>query len=343
MKKDAKIVITTFMQEHFGEWVGKELLAMKIIEYQHLDWDNYKDYELKAFLNLLFETTFSKFMTKDEVKMNKLIMMTKIFGKEEAIESMSTNISSKTTQPLNFMRVLFGNVVGDAMIDVAGKVLGKNDIRKSNELDQVLFMKEIIGRIFRSNKNIQNNVNLDMLRFMKSGSHKKNIIEAALDGIKTPENFDEAKKAYKEIVDFMKDSDPGKLDKIIDELIKQISESNSLDEEQILALSEFVRKYACGISEKIKIKQKHHKKKKSEDKSLTLELTYVLEPFLGLKEAKRVIGTIQKNYALDDIRKGTKKEKSGFIKDLMQSNLLKDFSMQRERLVKIELARILKI
>lgn len=307
----AKESIKDFMNEHFGDWLGMQLLNMKLLEYGQDDLDNFTDFELKTFIEILMKTLFEKIRTKDQVRLMKFILLEKIFGKKEVLKIAAEKQYSKVTMPIEFIYDLFGKAIGKIILDSAKEEFDEPDITNQDELKQILFMKKIIKKIFGESKQFHKRIDLDMLIFIKQGIKKENIIEIYSKERKFKNDMG---SAFIKIIEMSKSKDPKEIEKLLT-LIKEMTKN--------LPSKELKEKYD-ELTKNIS---------KNDNDSMNLKITQFLTEYLG---KERTISFIQEElikFKIKDMAEISLDLQNQIIEDFKNESIINEYSKQRQTLL----------
>jgi hypothetical protein len=298
-QKDAKEILTEFMSEHFGEWLGKKLLAMKLLEYGKTNINDFSEFELKQFVDIMMRTLFYKMRVPSQVKIIKLMLMNKLFGKEEAIKIAAESTYVSGVRPIEFMHELFGRFLGDKLIRLAEKSFHEVNIAKQDELKQVLFMKKVVAKLFSFDKDFESDMKLQMLIFIKRGPKRQNFL---LKMMKEEQYKDKISHVYDEFVEWMED-----------------------EEEDITDVMIFLEK-----QKNIGLKNKEKQLDKSQIKeAVNVTLLDFLSDYMSSSEIKQFMDEEKTRLEIDEIAFAEKKKKQKFIDDFLCLNVINQFSIQR--------------
>lgn len=313
--KEAKRTIIQFMNEHFGQGIGKNLLAVKMMGFKISDLAELSNHEMKLFLDYLFKNLIVKTRDQQQTKMLKMVLYADIFGKKQAMDYVAESEPEKSMNPLDYMKELFGKDLHGKVLMMAKKFFQEPNIEKKDELMQITFMKNLFSVLFGFDKDLEDLVNLNLLKFVKKGANanfflpyvityqkkKKQVI------VKTVENF----------VLNLKVLDPEEF-QIMLVLLEQYQQyMQSLSKRDI---DDLLKKIDIGQNPDFT---------RHEDENKITKIYNILEKYLGEAETKRVIITEFQRLKIKKLDKTSENTRIKFIDDVMAHSAFKYYSSNK--------------
>lgn len=139
--------VLDFLQRRFGKYISMHYL-MTLQKKLHIkDLDNCTEHEQKKLLFAIFHNTFRKFMKPDEVVRLQSSLFHRIYGPEKAREMLKDNLFK--IQPITFLYFVFGENLGEVMIQAFEAKFNLKNIKNQDEQEQKRFVERVLQEIFK--------------------------------------------------------------------------------------------------------------------------------------------------------------------------------------------------
>ncbi|MBN2881150.1 hypothetical protein JXM83_03785 [Candidatus Woesearchaeota archaeon] len=294
-----------FMSEHFGDVIGKQLLSMKLLQYKKFDLDEFSDYELKSFIDVLIDSLFGKIRTDSQVKMIKLDLLNKIFGKEESINVMAQEQDSAKVKPIEFLQVLFGTDLGKSVLKTAKMEFNEPHIETGDELQQIMFLKRVVEKLFNYDENLKDDVDVMMLSFVKNGKVTHNVLEEDVDK--------RTLHMFEDLLFWIREFNSGD----VDLAIKGIHNLN---------MDDTLRKDLDDLEIKVLGKVQN-----DDEQSRASSIEVFIADYLGLDGAHEFMEQEKAKFDVKEILALPEEQQHEFIDDFMHQGVLNEYSLQRKK------------
>jgi hypothetical protein len=328
-KIEAKSILVGFMAEHFGSQTANKLLGLKLLQYHVEDIIDLNEYEFKRFINSIYDSLFNNIMTKDRAKMSKLLLIKKIFGRANAFRIISEEMGKKATNPILFLNEFYGPAIGSLLLEEAMKKHGQPDISRADDLEQILFLKKINADFFGDSRELLDNMNLELLLYLKKGAVRMSLFEALLQDLQKGKRKEAIFSFLNKMTQFMKDVSKERMTQVAEGLMQQVTDISFLEESEVLDICGFLSRFTAGPEDPIDKPTDSDSGEAFKGTQYTGDFHDVLNAYFKEPEAEKIISDTLKKLKLPDIPYDNNENLRRFADEILNHSKMKSQSTQR--------------
>jgi hypothetical protein len=329
-----KARVRGFLDEHFGSILAENYIRMIQKQKGIANLDTATDKEQEGFMFALCQKIYGKMMKPDDLKKQTYLVFYKIFGAERAMQSFGK--SDVSIQPITFLYFVFGKMFGEFVLEQGEKIYDEKDIKKQDELKQVLFVKKLLNAIFEEfPEKYREEINVRFLIFLKFGENPEKDILKFLNAILSADNLEASLNLMESILHFFAQNSEGTIARPTDTQMMDVMNALGLSDADKANL---LRQLNMKLD---KFKDVMDEEGKKETEHVVSDVKQVLASQLGGGEADEIVSEALDTLGVKDISSADSGQKKLFLQTILSSSGMGNQSFQKRMVVEDKLRSLL--
>jgi hypothetical protein len=316
-----------------GNKMAKLILYQKMRDLDIHELNDSSEYIQKILISELFKENMLKILDESEIKSLKLVLFSKLYGKDKAQEFLYEDFYVKTKKPMDFVYAIFGKVMGDVLIKHGQQKFGISNVKHVQEYKQVIFMEQLFKIMFDGfPEEMHDSIKLSMVKFVKLGDKKDILNMQQLVGKYNLAPEEIIRKIQKNItlLDAKEDVEKMKSDDIMD-FLKQISE----DDKAKMQMFYMMRK------DSMHKKSGNDRNEELKNQNIITDMKDILGAYMDHDDVDYAIKMTLQELSMDKVTEAIM-DPSDFIDGVINNSIIKEFSVNKVSIIKDKLRAVIK-